>query len=187
LLALQTGNLTNINKLCRESGLTYKTCENFLFLLEQMYIIKMVSPFQGNHRKAITKMQKVFFCDTGLRNRLANNFNSITLRNDCGAIFENTVFLELWKMKTNSAQIQFFRTADGTEIDFLYNNLYSLIAIECKYKFFQKPIQIKALEFFCAQNNIQEKFIINQNLNNTETETHFLQGFLVGKLKEILS
>jgi len=186
LLALQIGNLLNINKLSRESGLAYKTCENFLFLLEQMYIIKTISPFQGNQRKAITKMQKLYFCDIGLRNRLANNFNFISLRSDNGAIFENAVFLELWKNKNNSTQIQFFRTTDGTEVDFIYNNLFLLKAIECKYKIFQKPARILALENFCAENNIQEKYVVNQNLNSKTTGAHFLQGFLIEKLKEKL-
>jgi len=187
LLALQIGNLVNVNKLSRETGLTYKACEDFLFLLEQMYIIKMIAPFQGNQRKAIIKMKKIYFTDTGLRNRLANNFNPISLRSDNGAIFENAVFLELWKMKSNSTQIQFFRTTDGSEIDFIYNNLYSLKAIECKYKTFQKPTRLLALENFCAENNIQEKYIVNQNLNTKTINTHFLQGFLVGKMKEILN
>jgi len=187
LLALQIGNLVNINKLSIETGLPYKICENFLFLLEQMYIIKMVAPFQGNQRKAITKMQKIYFYDIGLRNRLSNNFNSMSLRNDNGAIFENTVFLELCKIKNNSTQIQFFRTADGTEVDFIYNNLRSLKAIECKYKIFQKPARLLALENFCLQNNIQEKYVMNQNLNTKFNGTHFLQGFLIEKLKEKLN
>jgi predicted AAA+ superfamily ATPase len=187
LLALQTGNLVNINKLCVESGLNYKTCENFIFLLEQMNIIKMVSPFQGNQRKAITKMQKIYFCDIGLRNRLSNNFNSISLRSDNGAIFENMVFLELCKIKSNSTQIQFFRTSDGTEVDFIYNNLCSLNAIECKYKQFKKPARLLALENFSLHNNIRKKFVINQNLNTKFNGTHFLQGFLVEKLKENLN
>jgi len=187
LLALQIGNLVNINKLSIETGLPYKTCENFLFLLEQMYIIKMVAPFQGNQRKAITKMQKIYFYDIGLRNRLSNNFNAMSLRNDNGAIFENTVFLELCKIKNNSTQIQFFRTADGTEVDFIYNNLRSLKAIECKYKIFQKPARLLALENFCLQNSIYEKYVINQNLNIKFNETHYLQGFLIEKLKEKLN
>jgi predicted AAA+ superfamily ATPase len=186
LLALQIGNLVNINKLSKESGLSYKICENFLFLLEQMYIIKMVSPFQGNQRKAISKMQKVYFYDVGLRNRLANSFNSMSLRNDNGAIFENVAFLELCKIKNNSTQIYFFRTADGTEVDFVINNLFSFKAIECKYKIFQKPARLKALENFCAQNNIHEKYVINQNLNTKNTETRFIQGFLIEKLKDVL-
>jgi predicted AAA+ superfamily ATPase len=187
LLAFQTGNLVNINKLSRESGLTYKTCENFIFLLEQMYIIKMVTPFKGNQRKAITKMQKIYFCDTGLRNRLTNNFNPTSSRGDNGAIFENTVFLELCKIKSNSTQIQFFRTADGTEVDFIYNNLLSLKAIECKYKTFQKPARLPGMDFFCEQNQIIEQYIINQNLNIKTEKAHFLQGFLMNKLKEKLN
>jgi len=187
LLALQTGNLVNINKLSKESGLSYKICENFLFLLEQMYIIKMVAPFHGNQRKAITKMQKIYFCDVGLRNRLSNNFNSISIRSDNGAIFENFVFLELCKIKNNSTQIQFFRTADGTEVDFIYNNLRSLTAIECKYKIFQKPVRFLALENFSLQNNIQNRFVINQNLNIVAKGHHFLQGFLTEKLKNIIN
>jgi predicted AAA+ superfamily ATPase len=187
LLALQIGNLVNINKLSKESGLTYRTCENYLFLLEQMYIIKMIAPFQGNQRKSITKMQKIYFCDTGLRNRLCNNFNSITIRDDNGAIFENIIFLELSKIKKNSTQIQFFRTTDGTEVDFIYNNLRSLKAMECKYKIFQKPAKLMALENFCLQNNIQEKYVINKNLNTKSNGTHFMQGFLVEKLNEKLN
>jgi predicted AAA+ superfamily ATPase len=148
-----------------------------------MYIIKLVSPFEGNQRKAITKMQKFYFCDTGLRNRLANNFNVITLRSDNGAIFENVVFLELCKIKSNSTQIKFFRTADGTEVDFIYNNLFSLKAIECKYKTFQKPARLSGMDFFCEQNEIMEKFVINQNFNIKTESAYFLQGFLTNKLK----
>ena len=40
LLALQISNLININDLSKTTGLTYKKCEEYLYLLEQMYIIK---------------------------------------------------------------------------------------------------------------------------------------------------
>ena len=48
LLASQIGNLVNINEISRETGLTYKKCEEYLFLLEQMYIIKMIEPYFSN-------------------------------------------------------------------------------------------------------------------------------------------
>ncbi len=50
-LAIQTGNLVNINKLSRTTGLTYNKCEEYIYLLEQMYIIKMVSPYKSNAKK----------------------------------------------------------------------------------------------------------------------------------------
>jgi len=110
----------------------------------------------------------------------------ISLRNDSGAVFENTVFIELWRIKNNSAQIQFFRTADGTEVDFIYNNLFSLKAMECKYKTFQKPARLLVLENFCEQNNITERYVINQNLNTKTDKAHFIQGFLTAKIKALL-
>ena len=70
------------------------------FLLEQMYIIKMIEPYFTNKRKVISKMKKIYFCDLGLRNILEGNFKELTFRNDNGAIFENFVMLELWRNKT---------------------------------------------------------------------------------------
>jgi len=37
LLAVQIGNLININELSRETGLPYKKCEEYIALLEHMY------------------------------------------------------------------------------------------------------------------------------------------------------
>ncbi len=89
LSASQTGSLVNINEISRQTGLTYKKCEEYLFLLEQMYIIKMIEPYFTNKRKVISKMKKVYFCDLGLRNMLEGNFKKLTFRIDNGAIFKN--------------------------------------------------------------------------------------------------
>jgi predicted AAA+ superfamily ATPase len=113
ILASQIGNLVNINDLSRESGFSYKDCENYLYLLEQMYIIKLIEPYSNNRRKTITKMKKVYFYDLGMRNRIENNFNGITFRADNGAIFENYVMLELWRNKGTGGELQFFRTSNG--------------------------------------------------------------------------
>lgn len=42
----------------------------FIHLLEHMYIIKLVEPWHTKRRSTITKMKKVYFCDTGIRNIL---------------------------------------------------------------------------------------------------------------------
>ena len=97
LLALQISNLVNINELSKSSGLTYNKCVDYIYLLEQMFIIKMVEPFESNKKKAIKKMKKVFFLDLGLRNIIINNFNDIDSRQDSGALFENYVYLEIIK------------------------------------------------------------------------------------------
>ena len=179
ILALQAGNMVNINSISVETGVPYKKCEEYAYLLEQMYIIKMLEPYEANRRKSITKMKKVFFCDTGLRNMIVKNFNDIDFRVDNGAIFENYVMQELWRNKPAGGTLHFFRTSDGVEIDFILDNLREKIAVESKYKTMTKPVGLVAFNRFCDDENIRKRYIVNKNLNTTHDGVKFIQGFLV--------
>jgi predicted AAA+ superfamily ATPase len=183
LLAAQIGNLVNINEISRQTGLSNKKCEEYLSLLEQMYIIKTIEPYFTNKRKVIAKMKKIFFCDLGLRNRIYGNFNDLTFRVDNGALFENYVMLELWRNKTSAGTLQFYRTTDGTEVDFILNQLNDVLALECKYKNLTKPISIAGLNNFCETESISRKYIVNRNLNKLYRETRLIQGFLINKVR----
>lgn len=184
ILAAQTGSLVNINELSRESGLPYKVSEAYLHILEQMYIIKLIEPYHTNKRKVINKMKKVYFCDLGLRNMIENNFNDISSRADSGAIFENYVMLELWRNKGAGETIQFYRTFDGTEVDFVLIPLSGgKKAFECKFKMLDKPINLIGFNNFCTDEKIVNKYIINRNLNTTHQGTKFMQGFLCAKVE----
>jgi len=182
LLSSQIGNLININELSMNSGLSYRKTEEYIDLLEQMYIIKRIEPFKKNARKSITKMKKVFFTDIGLRNIIERNFNEIAFRADRGALFENYILLELWRKKKSAEEIHFFRTNNGTEVDFVMTTLNSQLAIECKYKAFAKPVSIKALDIFAADENIKDKYIFNKTLNVNHKGTKMIQGYLAAKI-----
>jgi predicted AAA+ superfamily ATPase len=177
-LALRNGNTLNINKASAETGIPYKKCEEYMYLLEQMYIIKMLEPYESNRRKSIVKMKKVFFCDTGLRNMIVKNFNDMDFREDNGAIFENYIMLELRRNIPAGGTIHFFRTSDGAEVDFVLNNLKEKIAVESKYKTMAKPVGLAAFNRFCDDENIQKRYIVNKNLNTIHNGVKFIQGFL---------
>jgi len=182
LLAVQIGNLININELSRETGLPYKKCEEYIALLEQMYIIKLIEPFYTNKRKVIGKMKKVYFCDLGLRNMIYANFNEMQFRMDNGAIFENYVLLELWRKQRRGSVINFYRTVDGAEVDFIVTNLIECTAWECKYKRMDKIIGISSLTAISKTENILRNYIVNRNLNVVKGMTHVIQGYLIGKI-----
>ncbi len=182
LLASQISNLLNINELSIKSGVPYKQCEEFVYLLEQMYIIKLIEPYSMNKRKVISKMKKIYFCDLGLRNMIERNFNEIDFRADNGAIFENTVMLELWRNKGVGSELQFYRTTDGTEVDFVLSQLKEKKAIECKFKTITKPKNFTGLNNFCKEENIDKRYVANINLNILHNETKFIQGFLSEKI-----
>jgi predicted AAA+ superfamily ATPase len=183
LLAAQTANLVNTNELSISSGLSYKKTEEYLNLLEQMYIIKLVSPFATNNRKVIGKMKKVFFTDLGLRNMIYNSFNDIDTRIDNGSLFENYVYLELCRRMGSGMIINYYRTNDGAEVDFVINTLMQLVAFEVKFKNINKPMNIKSLNGFISTEDVKKSFIVNRNLNLSEGPIHHIQGYLVGKIE----
>ena len=68
ILSSQTGNMINIHKLSDTIRLSYSRCEEYLSILQQMYIIKLLPPYLTNKRREIAKIKKVFSLDTGLHN-----------------------------------------------------------------------------------------------------------------------
>lgn len=182
LLALQIGNLVNVNELSRTSGLSYNKCEDYIYLLEQMFIIKLVEPCETNKQKAIKKMKKVFFLDLGIRNIIIQNFNPPDSRVDMGALFENFIFLELLKNTETFQSIKFYRTRDGAEVDFIIDDMLKKTSIEVKYKPFKKAVFYKALNNFNLDENISQSYVVNLQLNETKDNIHFIPAHLTEKI-----
>lgn len=182
LLAVQIGNLVNVNDLSRETGLPYTRCEEYIYLLQKMYIIKLVEPYFTNKRKVIGKMNKVYFCDLGLRNIIYNSFNEMQFRTDNGALFENYVLLELWRNRQVADTIYFYRTQSGTEVDFVLDGPMNKLVVECKYKRFLKPVSIPSLNSFAEEENIKLRYIANINMDAEYKEARLIPGFLVDRI-----
>jgi predicted AAA+ superfamily ATPase len=182
ILASQIGSLVNINEISRESSLPYRSCETYLDLLEQMYIIKLIEPYFTNRRKVINKMKKIYFCDLGLRNMIDGNFNAMEYRSDSGAIFENGAMLELWRRKGAGGALQFYRTFDGTEVDFVLTRLSGKTAVECKFKTLEKPVHLIGFHNFCETEGVGQRFVVNRNLNVQHNGVQFIQGFLANRI-----
>lgn len=182
LLALQNGNLVNINSLSKEASMSYKKTEDFLHILEQMYIIRFISPFVTNKRKEITQMKKVYFSDIGLRNIILNDFQDIAYRYDKGALFENFVYLELMKETDRPENFFFYRTKDGLEIDFLLNTGKGIVPFEAKFQDFEKPRSISALKKLSLIQPSDQAYLVNKNFFGLEENIHFIPGYFLSKV-----
>ncbi len=129
VLASQSGKLLNINELSNTIGINRETVKEWLFLLEATYIIKLVKPFHKNIRSELTKTPKVFFIDTGLMHLLhLKSFPKIVLGNS----FETAFFSDLLK---NKQEINFWRTTNKQEVDFIVKKNTNIFAIENKLNF----------------------------------------------------
>ena len=158
LLANQISNLMNIDSLSKAARIPRKETERFITILESTFIIKRLNPFHRNYKKEITKTPKIFFLDLGLRNYAINNFNQLTLRNDQGELFENFIFLELLhKDYYNLSRLNYWRTTNQTEIDFILSNEDGVEAIEVKWQKETPPKSFKTLQRYYPE--IQAKMI----------------------------
>ncbi len=134
LLANQIGNLLNIESLSKAIRANRNQVERYLTILEKTFIIRRVYPFFQNYKKEITKTPKVYFLDLGLRNFALNNFSPIDIRTDVGALFENFYFLHLLHQDVfGRHKINFWRTTNQTEIDFIVTRGNRREAIEVKW------------------------------------------------------
>jgi len=90
-------------------------------------------------------MPKVFLLDTGLRNCLLNNFQPLSMRNDKGKLWENTVF-RILADKYGTDFIRYWRTSGGNEIDFVLEDNGGSKAIEVKYD--KKQFKVNKYKLF---------------------------------------
>ncbi|MBO4282126.1 MAG: DUF4143 domain-containing protein [Bacteroidales bacterium] len=98
-----------------------------------------------NGRKTISQMKKVYFYDLGLRNMVYNSFNEVNFRTDKGAIFENEVMLELWRNRSAGEVLRFYRTLNGSEVDFVIDGPIRKMLVECKFQNNAKVMKLPAM------------------------------------------
>lgn len=125
--------------------------------------------------------EKVFFCDLGLHNMIERNFNTIDFRADNGAIAENFVMLELYRNKAAGGELQFYRTTDGTEVDFVLTKTSYKTAMEGKFKRMNKPVNLQGFNNFCNEENIDNRFKIEMHtisvFNGFRSKASFSNNF----------
>jgi uncharacterized protein len=135
-VAFQVGNEVSLNEIGKLVSSDVKTVARYLDLLEKMFVIRKVRGFSRNLRNEISQKAKYYFVDTGIRNAVIGQFNSLTERSDVGALWENFMYMELVKMSNLSGmfdQLYFWRTHSGKEIDIIQEHNGKIIAYECKF------------------------------------------------------
>lgn len=136
LLALQIGNEVSFAELGQQLGMSKITVQKYINLLEKSFVIFSLRSFSRNLRKEINKSRKIYFWDLGIRNALVNNFNSLAIRNDVGALWENFCVGERMKFNMNNRKFfnaYFWRTYDQREIDFIEERDGKLYGYEIKW------------------------------------------------------
>lgn len=137
LLAFQIGNEVSTAELATNLALNRLTVERYLDLLEKVFVVFKVNGFSRNLRKEVSKNSRYYFYDNGVRNSLIQNFNSLSLRNDVGQLWENFLVMERRKVNQfsgRSVNSYFWRTYDQKEIDCVEEHGGKLYGFEFKWQ-----------------------------------------------------
>lgn len=118
LLASRVGNKVEYSKLAQLTGLSRPTITNYVSFFEKTYLVQTISVYSQSIDRQTAKSHKLYFCDTGLANTLADLSS--------GAQFENTIFNQL----SRCGQINYYSIKTGHEIDFILDNNFALEAKE---------------------------------------------------------
>jgi predicted AAA+ superfamily ATPase len=128
-LAFQIGNHVSYHELGQMTGLDNQTVEKYIDLLERAFIVFRLGSLSRNLRNELKSSRKIFFYDNGIR-------NSIDMRDDTGALWENFMMAERLKyLHTHEVWCNryFWRTHAQQEIDYIEEHSNQMHAFEFKW------------------------------------------------------
>ncbi len=135
-LAFQIGSQVSYNELGQLCGLSSKTVEKYIDVLEKAFVIFKVGSYSKNLRNELKKSHKIYFYDVGVRNALISQFALIENRMDNGPLWENFIIAERKKFlhyQRRKVNCWFWRTTDQAEVDWIEEENGEMRAFEFKY------------------------------------------------------
>ena len=126
---LRMGQLVNQTELGRDVALPQPTVHRWLNLLETSYLLVRLPAYAVNRTKRIIKTPKIYWGDTGIALHLAE------VEEPGGAHLESLVLHDLlaWRdARIERADLGYWRTTVGEEVDFIVETGGKLLPIEVK-------------------------------------------------------
>lgn len=122
VLAEHSGQLVNYSQFAAGIGVTHKTGQRYVGLLEQVFLVTTVQPWFTNKLSRLAKTPKLHFLDSGLLAKARGlTFERLKAdRTPFGALLESFVFSEVLKlMSASDLQLTpyHFRDRDMREVD----------------------------------------------------------------------
>jgi hypothetical protein len=145
---LRVGRIINQAELARDVALSQPTVHRWLNLLERSYQVVRVPAYAVNRTKRLIKTPKLYWADTGLASHLAPT-EALT-----GAHLENVVLSDLlaWRdAQLRAAEVMYWRTASGDEVDFVIEAGNAVMPIEIKATQRPTPKDARHLVTFRAE------------------------------------
>lgn len=150
VLAARSAQLLHLSDVARDLGVAVNTVKAWLSVLEAGYQMRVVRPYFANIGKRLVKTPKVYLTDPGLLCHLVGLRDAGHAADGPlgGAILETAVLAQVTRTVVHRGEeprVWFWRTAAGTEVDFLVETEGRLVPLEVKLSATPRPEMAAAI------------------------------------------
>ena len=168
ILSHLSGTIINRSQVARDLEVSEATVREYLSIVEGTFLWRQLHSYEGNVQKALVKMPRGYFRDTGLLHHLLglNTEKQLTEHPVVGRSFESFVIEEILKgleaTLLSQWKYSYYRTRAGSEIDFVLSGSFGVLPIEIKYGIATPVKQLSALSKFIEEENLPMGILVNQ-------------------------
>ncbi len=164
LLAQSQGSLVSVENLSREIGLTARSVQKYIDIMQHTFVLGVLSSFSRNLGNELKKSKKYYLYDIGIRNALIKDFRGLAKREDKGSVLESAVYLSLTSNLMPNEDIKFWRTRDGKEVDFILIRDRQPIPIEVKSNLVRMAVPNGLESFLRKYPNVANAYVVNNSV-----------------------
>jgi predicted AAA+ superfamily ATPase len=145
------GQVLNLAHVARESQVERKSIEGYVSILEDLLIAFRLSVFSRRAKRELIGHSKFYLFDPGVYRALRPRGPLDLPETIAGTAFEGLIAQQLraWlHYRQGDAELCFWRTRGGAEVDFILYGDLGLVAIECKYSARLRSEDLRSLKAF---------------------------------------
>jgi len=136
MLAHLQGECINLSKIAGNLEIDGKTVANYIDVLVDLLLVRRLQPWHENVKKRMVKSPRLYIRDSGILHQLLGiqGYEALLSNPVIGKSFEGFVIENIFSVLPGAAEVYYYRTAAGAEIDLVLKHANQEIwAVEIKH------------------------------------------------------
>lgn len=170
MLSHNQGELFNGAKIADSLGVSTPTVFKYLGILEDLFMVRVLRPWYQNHGKRLVKSPKVYIKDSGILHGLLflKNIKDVLNHPIAGSSWEGFVIENIASVLGSEAQLWFYRTSAGAEVDLIIESKGQKIGVEIKRSL--SPVPSRGLYTAIEDMGLSKTYIVYPGTDSYTTK-----------------
>ncbi|TAE59180.1 MAG: DUF4143 domain-containing protein [Bacteroidetes bacterium] len=155
------GQVLNYSELGRSFGISDKMVKQYLSILEDTFMVRLLLPWHANLGKRLVKSPKIYLRDAGIFHALQNiqTMNELRTNPKIGASWEGFALEEVVSfLSKRDNEVFFYASYAGTELDLYWEDKGRKMGVE--FKFMDAPRLTKSMHQSLSDLSLDHLWVI---------------------------